>query len=34
MKVYIACVAPSMDEAKAKVKDIENKVMKIVGDID
>ena len=34
MKVYIACVAPSMDDAKAKVKDIENKVMKIVGDID
>ena len=34
MKVYIACVAPSIDEAKAKVKKIEDKVMKIVGDID
>ena len=34
MKVYIACVAPTMDEAKAKVKEIEDKVMKIVGDIE
>ena len=34
MKVYIACVAPTMDAAKAKVKEIEDKVMKIVGDIE
>ncbi|MBO4623180.1 MAG: phospho-sugar mutase [Bacilli bacterium] len=34
MKVYIACVAPSMEDAKAKVKEIEDKVMKIVGDIE
>ena len=34
MKVYIACVAPTMEEAKAKVKEIEDKVMKIVGDIE
>ena len=34
MKVYIACVAPSIEAAKAKVKEIEDKVMKIVGDIE
>ena len=34
MKVYIACVAPTMEAAKAKVKEIEDKVMKIVGDIE
>ena len=34
MKVYIACVASTMDAAKAKVKEIEDKVMKIVGDIE
>ena len=33
MKVYIACVASSREEAESKVKEIEDKVMKIVEEV-